>query len=198
MLELASRRLYLAVDESRTSATTAVSSSFSSPMLSLVRCGRSCPGTGPATVVGCGSDLAYRRLVLVRGTRTRIPPKEYTMIAQTSLAALVTVAGIALTSTPAFASGAAAAATGCVTNAEYARLGLGQTLAELGVPQPLIQQVAAIAESVRDDVLDRPAGSPRGTRPGSSNTPSAPPAEVATPAAGGGGGCAHCGCGKNK
>ena len=50
------------------------------------------------------------------------------MIAQSSLAALVTVAGIALTSTPAFASGAAAAATGCVSNAEYRQLGLGQTL----------------------------------------------------------------------
>jgi hypothetical protein len=69
--------------------------------------------------------------VLVRGTRTRIPHKEYTMIAQTSLAALVTVAGIALTTTPAFASGTAAAATGCVSNAEYARLGLGQTLAHV-------------------------------------------------------------------
>jgi hypothetical protein len=53
------------------------------------------------------------------------------MIAQTSLAALVTVAGIALTSTPAFASGTATAATGCVSNAEYARLGLGQTLAHV-------------------------------------------------------------------
>ena len=53
------------------------------------------------------------------------------MIAQTSLAALVTVAGIALTSTPAFASGAATAANGCVSNAEYARLGLGQTLSRV-------------------------------------------------------------------
>jgi hemoglobin len=36
---------------------------------------------------------------------------------------------------------------------------LGQTLAELGVSGELIGQVAAVAESVRDDVLDRPAGS---------------------------------------
>src|SRR5687767_15044877 len=55
---------------------------------------------------------------------------------------------------------------------------LGQTLAELGVPQNLIAQIAAVAESVRDDVLDRPAGSGRGTKPGSSNTPA-----VATPQA---------------
>ena len=40
---------------------------------------------------------------------------------------------------------------------------LGQTLAELGVPAEKIGQVAAIAESVRDDVLNRPKGSPRGT-----------------------------------
>ena len=53
------------------------------------------------------------------------------MIAQTSLAALVTVAGVALTSAPAFAAGSAAA-TGCVSNAEYARLGLGQTLTHVG------------------------------------------------------------------
>jgi hemoglobin len=32
---------------------------------------------------------------------------------------------------------------------------LGQTLAELGVPAALIAQVAAVAESVRGDVLDR-------------------------------------------
>lgn len=40
---------------------------------------------------------------------------------------------------------------------------LGETLSELGVPAEKIAQVAAIAESVRDDVLNRPAGSPRGT-----------------------------------
>ena len=34
---------------------------------------------------------------------------------------------------------------------------LGQTLAELGVPQPTIAQVAAVAESVRNDVLGREA-----------------------------------------
>lgn len=34
---------------------------------------------------------------------------------------------------------------------------LGQTLAELGVPQPTILQVAAVAESVRDAVLGRDA-----------------------------------------
>ena len=34
---------------------------------------------------------------------------------------------------------------------------LGATLAELGVGAPAIAQVAAIANSVRDDVLDRPA-----------------------------------------
>lgn len=32
---------------------------------------------------------------------------------------------------------------------------LGQTLSELGVSQPLISQVAAIANSVRNDVLNR-------------------------------------------
>jgi hemoglobin len=32
---------------------------------------------------------------------------------------------------------------------------LGQTLAELGVEQPLIEQVAALANSVRNDVLGR-------------------------------------------
>ena len=32
---------------------------------------------------------------------------------------------------------------------------LGQTLTELGVTQPLIDQVAALANSVRDDVLSR-------------------------------------------
>jgi hemoglobin len=66
---------------------------------------------------------------------------------------------------------------------------LGQTLAELGVKAPLIEQIAAVANSVRDDVLDRPAGSPRGTKPGSSAT-------VATPAAAGGCG-SGCGCGKS-
>ncbi len=34
---------------------------------------------------------------------------------------------------------------------------LGQTLSELGVPGEKIAQVAAIANSVRDDVLNRPA-----------------------------------------
>jgi len=53
------------------------------------------------------------------------------MIAQTSLAALATVAGVALAATPAFAS-TGAAATGCVSNAEYAQLGLGQTLTRVG------------------------------------------------------------------
>ena len=48
---------------------------------------------------------------------------------------------------------------------------LGQTLTELGVKQELIAQIAAVANSVRDDVLDRPKGSPRGTKPGSSKTP---------------------------
>jgi hemoglobin len=63
---------------------------------------------------------------------------------------------------------------------------LGETLAELGVPAPLIGQVATIANSVRDDVLDRPAGSPRGTAPGSSGT---------APAATAQGGCGSgCGC----
>ena len=47
---------------------------------------------------------------------------------------------------------------------------LGETLAELGVPAAIIAQIAAVAESARDDVLDRPAGSPRGTTPGSSRT----------------------------
>jgi hemoglobin len=51
---------------------------------------------------------------------------------------------------------------------------LGQTLAELGVPANIIAQIAAVAESARDDVLDRPAGSPRGTKPGSSHTPAVP------------------------
>ena len=32
---------------------------------------------------------------------------------------------------------------------------LGKTLSELGVAQPLIQQVAALAESTRNDVLNR-------------------------------------------
>ncbi|HYE20583.1 MAG TPA: group 1 truncated hemoglobin [Tepidisphaeraceae bacterium] len=65
---------------------------------------------------------------------------------------------------------------------------LGETLAELGVPAELIGKVAAVAESVRDDVLDRPAGSAKGTRPGSSNTA----AEKQ-----GGCGSGSCGCGKN-
>jgi hemoglobin len=71
---------------------------------------------------------------------------------------------------------------------------LGETLTELGVPPALIGQVAGIAESVRDDVLDRPAGSPRGTRPGSSGT--APgPVNTAAKAGNCGNGC---GCsGKN-
>jgi hemoglobin len=34
---------------------------------------------------------------------------------------------------------------------------LGQTLGELGVPAPAIAQAAAVAESVRDDVLGRDA-----------------------------------------
>ena len=38
---------------------------------------------------------------------------------------------------------------------------LGATLQELGVPSRIISQIAAIAESVRDDVLNRtPAASP--------------------------------------
>jgi len=48
---------------------------------------------------------------------------------------------------------------------------LGQTLSELGVKAELIAKVAAVANSVRDDVLDRPAGSARGIKPGSSKTP---------------------------
>jgi hemoglobin len=66
---------------------------------------------------------------------------------------------------------------------------LGETLNELNVPAPLIAQVAAVANSVRDDVLDRPAGSPRGTQPGSSRTAPAPKA--------GGCGSGNCGCGGN-
>jgi hypothetical protein len=54
------------------------------------------------------------------------------MIAQSTLTALVTAAGIALTATPALASGTAAAANGCVSNAEYRRLALGQTLTRVG------------------------------------------------------------------
>lgn len=69
---------------------------------------------------------------------------------------------------------------------------LGETLTELNVPARLITQVAAIANSGRDDVLDRPTGSPRGTRPGSSGTA---PASTAPKAGGCGNGC---GCsGKN-
>jgi hemoglobin len=69
---------------------------------------------------------------------------------------------------------------------------LGETLSELGVKAELIQQVAAVANSVRDDVLDRPAGSPRGTAPGSSRTP----ATGASQAQGSGCGCGGCGCGR--
>jgi hemoglobin len=58
---------------------------------------------------------------------------------------------------------------------------LGQTLAELGVPAEKIGQVAAIAESVRDDVLCRPTGSKRGG-----------PAQIDPATAGG---CKNCGCG---
>ncbi|HEX8911494.1 MAG TPA: group 1 truncated hemoglobin [Humisphaera sp.] len=58
---------------------------------------------------------------------------------------------------------------------------LGQTLAELGVPAEKIGQVAAIAESVRDDVLCRPAGSKRGT-----------PSQIDQVTKGG---CGNCGCG---
>ncbi len=47
---------------------------------------------------------------------------------------------------------------------------LGKTLSELGVKDAMIQQVAAVANSVRDDVLDRPTGSARGVKPGSSHT----------------------------
>ena len=50
---------------------------------------------------------------------------------------------------------------------------LGETLTELNVPAEIINQIAAVANSVRDDVLDRPTGSPRGTKPGSSHTPNA-------------------------
>jgi hemoglobin len=66
---------------------------------------------------------------------------------------------------------------------------LGETLTELGVPAPLISQVAAVANSVRDDVLDRPTGSHRGAQPGSSKTAAAPKA--------GGCGSGNCGCGGN-
>jgi len=67
---------------------------------------------------------------------------------------------------------------------------LGQTLAELGVSPAAIGQIAGVAESVRDDVLDRPAGSPRGTQPGSSNTAAAAAAEKRGPC-GPSCGCAH-------
>ena len=64
---------------------------------------------------------------------------------------------------------------------------LGQTLTELNVPTEIINQIAAVANSVRDDVLDRPNGSPRGTKPGSSNTPAVAPLPT--------GGCGSgCGC----
>ena len=72
---------------------------------------------------------------------------------------------------------------------------LGETLTELNVPAELIAQVAAIANSVRDDVLDRPAGSARGTRPGSSNT-TAVAAPAGSPKAGGSGN--GCGCGNKN
>ncbi len=65
---------------------------------------------------------------------------------------------------------------------------LGETLTELGVKNELIQQIAAVANSVRDDVLDRPPHSPRGTKPGLSGT-----AAAAAPAGSCGSGC---GCGK--
>jgi len=57
---------------------------------------------------------------------------------------------------------------------------LGETLAELGVPADKIAQVAAIAESVRDDVLSRPKGSPKGT-----------PSQIEKPNCGSGCGCSH-------
>ena len=66
---------------------------------------------------------------------------------------------------------------------------LGETLTELNVPAEIINQIAAVANSVRDDVLDRPNGSPRGTKPGSSNTPTAAPTPVATGGCGSGCGC---------
>lgn len=71
---------------------------------------------------------------------------------------------------------------------------LGETLTELNVPAELIAQVAGIANSVRDDVLDRPAGSPRGTRPGSSNTPAAPTAAAVEAPAGVKSCGSGCGC----
>lgn len=40
------------------------------------------------------------------------------------------------------------------------------TLTELNVAEPDIAEVVRICESVRDDVLDRPVGSPRGTAAG--------------------------------
>ena len=66
---------------------------------------------------------------------------------------------------------------------------LGQTLTELSVPAPLIAQIAAVANSVRDDVLDRPVGSPRGTTPGSSKTP---PAAAKAPCG------PNCGCASGR
>jgi hemoglobin len=48
---------------------------------------------------------------------------------------------------------------------------LGKTLSELGVKDAMIAEVAAVANSVRDDILDRPNGSPKDTKPGSSHTP---------------------------
>ncbi len=52
------------------------------------------------------------------------------MIVRSSLAAVVTVAGVALTSAPAVAAGTAAT-SGCVSNTEYRQLGLGQTMARV-------------------------------------------------------------------
>jgi len=68
---------------------------------------------------------------------------------------------------------------------------LGQTLAELGVSPAAIGQIAGVAESVRDDVLDRPPGSPRGTQPGSSNTAAAAVAAEKRGPCGPSCGCAH-------
>ena len=72
---------------------------------------------------------------------------------------------------------------------------LGETLTELNVPAEIINQIAAVANSVRDDVLDRPAGSPRGARPGTSNTPAGDVSAVVPPTGGCGNGC---GCGGKK
>ena len=56
------------------------------------------------------------------------------MNARTSVAALITAASVTVPATPAFAdSGDAdsAAASGCVSNAQYAQIGLGQTLSHI-------------------------------------------------------------------